>query len=89
MTETTKVVPRKKPQSLYGRGQYKWEVTPDYWKLSWGEKPVLGHVYADDDFYAKRIAYDKGLLPYNYTFGPEVRNVGLAPAPLTRSSSSH
>lgn len=56
-----------------GRGfRYAWDVYPDYWKDTWGEVPRLGTVRADSAFDAERAAYDKGLLPYNFTFGPKV-----------------
>lgn len=48
----------------------KWEIYPDYWKDSWGEKPLLGTVYAYDEQNAIRKAYDLNLLPHNFTFGP-------------------
>lgn len=53
--------------------RYVWEVYPDYWKDSWGPKPLLGYVRADSEFNAAYAAYDKGLLPYNSTFGPEIK----------------
>lgn len=79
-TEPTK----SKGPSLYGRGEYKWEIYPDFWKKSWGIKPKLGVVYANDEFYAKRIAYDRGLLPVNWTFEPEPVKVGPAGPPPER-----
>ncbi len=63
----------KGPSDNKGRGtKYSWLVYPDYWKSSWGQIPCLGMVRADDEFHAKYAAYDKGLLPYNFTFGPKV-----------------
>ncbi|HET8686529.1 MAG TPA: hypothetical protein VFM18_07670 [Methanosarcina sp.] len=59
-------------------GKYLWEVYPDYWKESWGKIPLLGRVVADDEFYAEREAYNRGLLIVNYTFRPRVIKVGLA-----------
>lgn len=50
-------------------------IYPDYWKDSWGPEPCLGHVRAYSEFYAKYKAYDKGLLPYNFTFGPKAVEV--------------
>lgn len=50
-------------------------VYPDYWKKSWGDKPLLGYVKATDPFYAKRKAYDAKLLTQNFTFEPEVVEV--------------
>jgi hypothetical protein len=65
-------------RSFYGTGAFKWAVYPDYWKASWGEKPLLGHVYADSEFYAIREAYNRGLLTQNYTIEPAVVNIGVA-----------
>jgi hypothetical protein len=58
-------------RSFYGHGKYRWAIYPDYWKEKWGKRPLLGHVWADDEFYAVREAYNKGLLTVNFTFGPE------------------
>ena len=52
--------------------KFLWCVTPDYWKEKWGPIPVLGYVRAYSEFHAKYAAYDKGLLPVNFTFGPKV-----------------
>ena len=61
------------PTDNKGRGyKFLWQVTPDYWKPSWGQIPVLGYVRADSEFHAKYAAYDKGLLIVNATFGPKV-----------------
>lgn len=46
-------------------------IYPDYWKDSWGEKPLLGLVVAESEFHACRRAYDKGFLRVNFTFQPE------------------
>ncbi len=59
----------KGPYPISGKNLYK--IYPDYWKDSWGPIPLLGVVTADDEFYAIRAAYDRKLLPMNYTFGPK------------------
>jgi hypothetical protein len=59
----------------FNGNRFLWEVYPDYWKDSWGPKPLLGTVRADEPFYAKREAYDTGLLQQNATFGPQVFKV--------------
>jgi hypothetical protein len=46
-------------------------IYPDYWKQSWGQRPILGYVRADSVFHAKYAAYDASLLIVNATFGPE------------------
>lgn len=56
-------------------------IYPDYWKESWGEKPLLGLVVAENEFHACRRAYDKGFLRVNFTFRPEAVEV-------TRSQAS-
>ena len=50
-------------------------VYPDYWKVKWGDKPLLGYVRATDSFSAERKAYDIGLMPVNFTIRPEVQEV--------------
>ena len=75
-TQQVQEVPAKIPFSdFYGYGRYKFAVYPDYWKESWGRRPLLGYVMADDAFYAKREAYNQGLLTLNYTFRPKVVRV--------------
>lgn len=77
--KTRKPQTDKKPRPVdftnnKGRGyRYVYEVYPSYWKDSWGEKPLLGYVRADSEFHAVYAAYDKGLLPLNFTFEPEVK----------------
>ena len=65
--------PEWKPgyRNFYGPGKFKYAIYPDNgWDIKrWGQKPLLGYVYADDEFYATREAYTKGLAPVNYTFG--------------------
>jgi hypothetical protein len=57
-------------RNFYGSGKFKFFIYPDDgWKKSWGKKPLLGSIYADDPFYATREAYTKGLAPVNLTFG--------------------
>ena len=68
----------KPTRSFYGPGKFKYAVYPDYWKDSWGQKPLLGHVWADDEFYAVREAYSRNLLTTNYTFGPKVVKLYLS-----------
>lgn len=65
------------PTNNKGRGyKYLWEVYPDNgWNSKCGPKPLLGTVRADSEFDAKYAAYDNGLLPYNFTFGPEVKRL--------------
>lgn len=80
----------KKSRGFYGfygpgPGKYRYAVYPDYWKEEWGKKPLLGFVNADDEFYAEREAYNKGLLTVNYTFRPHVVRVGNYVPKFTRS----
>lgn len=63
-------------RNVYGFGKYRWAIYPDYWKQSWGPKPMLGTVTADDEFYAVREAYSKGLLPVNFTFQAQAVKIG-------------
>lgn len=67
-------------RNFFGRGAYKFAIYPSYWKDSWGKSPLLGIVYADNEFLAERLAYDRGILPTpcNCTFGPKIKNLGPA-----------
>jgi hypothetical protein len=69
---------RKPNRSFYGPGKFKYAIYPDFWKNTWGQKPLLGYVWADDEFYAIREAYSKNLLTYNYTFGPKAVKIHSA-----------
>lgn len=64
-------------RNFFGRGKNKYQVFPDYWPKAWGQAPLLGVVYADDEFLAERVAYDNGILPthFNCTFGPRFKQV--------------
>lgn len=65
-------------REFFGRGEFRYAITPDFWKGSWGKPPILGIVAADNEFLAERIAFDKGILnPYNCTFKPKFKNLGL------------
>ena len=64
-----------KAYSFYGGGKFKWAIYPDYWKQKWGAVPLLGYVYADDEFYAVREAYNQGLLTVNFTIQPKAVKV--------------
>jgi hypothetical protein len=66
------------PRDFYGySGSTKFAIYPDFWKKSWGKRPLLGFIWADDTFSAQRMAYSRGLLPLNFTFGPKA--VALKP----------
>lgn len=66
-------------RSFYGRGDYKFGIFPSYWKDTWGKAPLLGIVFADNEFLAERLAYDRGILPtpFNCTFQPKIKNLGV------------
>lgn len=74
------------PRSFYGAGKFRYAVYPDYWKPQWGPKPQLGTVWADDEFYAIREAYNRKLLTLNYTFGPKVVKLEQKIKPYTREA---
>lgn len=65
-------------REFYGRGDYKFAIFPSYWKDAWGRAPLLGIVFADNEFLAERLAYDRGILPSpcNCTFKPKIKNLG-------------
>lgn len=67
-------------RSFYGTGKFKFAIYPDYWKESWGKRPMLGTVWADDEFYAVREAYNRGLLTVNFTFKPTAVKLNTPPS---------
>lgn len=73
-------------RSFYGRGEFRYAIYPDYWKSSWGKKPLLGFVWADSEFYAVREAYNRGLLTPNFTIEP--RAVKMTPRPSATSANT-
>jgi hypothetical protein len=65
-------------RNFFGRGDFKFAIFPSHWKDAWGRAPLLGIVYADNEFLAERLAYDRGILPthFNCTFQPKIKNLG-------------
>ena len=65
-------------RNFFGPGDNKYAVYPSYWKDSWGKKPILGIVFADNEFLAEKLAYDIGILPtpFNCTFQPNIVYLG-------------
>lgn len=47
-----------------------WEIRPgDGWDTKkWGPAPLLGYIRADDEYWAKYAAYNKGIAQPNATF---------------------
>lgn len=72
-------------REFFGNGQNKYLIFPDYWPKKWGNPPLLGIVWADNEFLAERIAYDRGVLPTpnNCTFRPRFV-VGTHNVPSTK-----
>lgn len=88
-TSNTNVVPSsaeapRRQRSFYGPGKFKWLIYPDYWAPTWGPKPSLGIVFADDEFCAEREAYNRGLLTVNYTIRPVAVKIGAAKPRTTK-----
>ena len=66
-----------KYRQFFGRGENRYAVLPSYWAKTWGPVPLLGTVYADNEFLAERIAYDKGIIsPHNCTFQAKIKLIG-------------
>jgi len=65
-------------KNFFGKGANRYAIYPSYWKDSWGRAPLLGIVFADNEFLAEKLAYDKGILPtpFNCTFQPKIKNLG-------------
>lgn len=62
---------KKSPyREFYGTANL-YEIQPSYWDKSWGLKPVFGYVRADNPYFARYAAFDKGLVPLNSTFEPK------------------
>lgn len=51
-------------RKFFGRGENKYGIYPPGWSETlYGRAPMLGIVYADDEFLAEKVAYDRGLTP--------------------------
>lgn len=59
-------------------------IYPDYWAKKWGDPPLLGFVYSDDEFMAVRKAEYLNIYRRNYSFGPLARKVESRDVRLTR-----
>lgn len=59
-------------------------IYPDFWAKKWGDPPLLGFVYSEDDFMAVRKAEYLGIYRRNYSFGPMARKVESRDVRLTR-----
>lgn len=71
------VNPPKYFMCMSGGGQTLFAIYPDYWKKSWGEKPILGYVWSSDEYWATYDAYDKGIIPRNDTIKPKPVRIQL------------
>lgn len=64
-------------RKFFGRGENKYGVYPQGWSENlYGRAPMLGIVYADDEFLAKKVAYDRGLA--SGSMPPVVKLLGTA-----------
>jgi hypothetical protein len=74
-------------RQFYGRGETKWLIYAGKgWSTSWGTPPMLGVVYADNEFLAERLAAERGILnPNNATFKPLFKNGGKSPQAKTQN----
>ena len=73
---TVKKLPTRPYDSMDNKWRgyrYIWEVYPEVWSTSWGNKPLLGYVRADSEFNAYYSAFDKELgMSWNFPFGVTV-----------------
>lgn len=74
------------PKAAPERDSRFFAIYPDYWKDSWGKKPVLGTLVAENKFHAERRAYDTGFVRMNFTFGPEAVEVTKSQADQLKKS---
>lgn len=62
-------------RSFFGRGENKYGIYPPNWAKRWGPAPLLGIVFADNEFLAEKLAFDKGISPCD-TQAPVIRFMG-------------
>lgn len=65
----------RKYREFYGPGTEKYGIYPGVWSRKYGPAPLLGIVYADNEFLAERLAYDRGFNPSNCV-PPRIRHLG-------------
>lgn len=60
-----------KEKSLAGGGRYLFRIEVSDWPRKWGLPPYLGKVWADDEYWAVYVAYDRLNFPRNDPFKPK------------------
>lgn len=62
-------------REFYGRGENKYGVYPPSWSPKYGKAPLIGIVYADNEFLAEKLAYDRGMSP-SQCLSPRIKLLG-------------
>ena len=50
-------------REFFGEGENKYGIWPPIWDPKWGKPQMQGIVYADNEFLAEKLAYDRGFSP--------------------------
>lgn len=64
-------------REFFGRGENKYGIYPPAWNPKYGRAPLLGVVYADNEFLAAKLAYDRGISP-SQCLTPRVKLLGTS-----------
>lgn len=64
-------------REFFGRGENKYGIYPPAWCSSYGKPPQIGIVYADNEFLAEKLAYDRGMVP-SQCLPPKIKLLGAA-----------
>jgi len=62
-------------RDFFGRGENKYGVYPPVWPTKYGKPPLLGIIYADNEFLAAKLAYDRGMSP-SQCLAPRIKLLG-------------
>lgn len=68
-------------RAFFGNGTEKYAIYAPAWSNKLGRTPQLGIVYADNEFLAEKLAYDRGMLP-SHNLKPKIKHLGSVRRPL-------
>lgn len=77
-TDTNALSPRElnlQYREFFGPGENKYGIYPPAWNPIYGRAPLIGIVYADNEFLAEKLAYDRGMSP-SQSLPPKIRFLG-------------
>ena len=68
-------------RTFFGNGTEKYAIYAPGWGKKLGRAPLLGIVYADNEFLAEKLAYDRGITP-SPNLKPKIKHLGSVKRPV-------